>query len=48
MFVLGLMPLVTFGLGSWQIKRLNWKLKMIDQLEEKLNQNMVRLPARIE
>lgn len=42
------MPLVTFGLGSWQIKRLNWKLKMIDQLEEKLNQNMVRLPARIE
>lgn len=42
------MPLVTFGLGSWQVMRLNWKLDMIDQLEKKLNQNMVRLPARIE
>lgn len=47
-YVLGLMPLVTFGLGTWQVMRLNWKLDMIDQLEKKLNQNMVRLPARIE
>jgi surfeit locus 1 family protein len=42
------MPIVTFGLGSWQVQRLRWKLDMIDQLEAKLHQDTVRLPARIE
>lgn len=42
------MPIVCFGLGTWQVRRLQWKLDMIDQLEEKLNQDTVRLPARIE
>lgn len=47
-FVLGLMPIFTFGLGTWQIQRLQWKLDMIDQLENKLHKDPVRLPARIE
>lgn len=47
-YVLGLMPIFTFALGSWQIKRLQWKLDMIDQLENKLHKEPVRLPARIE
>lgn len=47
-YVLGLMPIVCFGLGTWQVRRLQWKLDMIDQLEAKLNQDTVRLPARIE
>jgi surfeit locus 1 family protein len=42
------MPIVCFGLGSWQISRLRWKLDMIDQFEAKLNKDTVRLPARIE
>jgi hypothetical protein len=47
-YVLGFMPIVCFGLGSWQISRLRWKLDMIDQFEAKLNKDTVRLPARIE
>lgn len=42
------MPLFTFGLGTWQLQRLQWKLDMIDQLENKLHKEPVRLPARIE
>ncbi|BGP47345.1 surf-like protein [Rhodotorula kratochvilovae] len=42
------MPVFTFGLGCWQIKRLQWKLDLINQLDEKLHQDPVRLPARID
>ncbi|GAA5902295.1 hypothetical protein JCM6882_000494 [Rhodosporidiobolus microsporus] len=48
MLLVGLMPIFTFGLGVWQLKRLNWKLDLIDQLETKLHQDPVRLPARID
>uniref|UniRef100_A0A0H5GAB2 SURF1-like protein n=1 Tax=Leucosporidium scottii TaxID=5278 RepID=A0A0H5GAB2_9BASI len=47
-FVLGLMPIFTFGLGTWQIQRLKWKLDMIEQLENKLHKEPVRLPANID
>ncbi|ORY78862.1 SURF1 family-domain-containing protein, partial [Leucosporidium creatinivorum] len=47
-FVLGLMPIFTFGLGTWQIQRLQWKLDMIEQLENKLHKEPVRLPANID
>ncbi|KAK4057926.1 surf-like protein [Microbotryomycetes sp. JL221] len=46
--VLGLMPVFTFGLGCWQIQRLQWKLNLIDQLDNKLHQPAVGLPARID
>lgn len=42
------MPIFTFGLGTWQIQRLQWKLDMIEQLENKLHKEPVRLPANIE
>ncbi|KAK4699807.1 surfeit locus 1 family protein, partial [Phenoliferia sp. Uapishka_3] len=42
------MPIFTGYLGTWQIQRMNWKLNMIDQLDNKLNQDPVGLPARID
>jgi len=42
------MPIFTFGLGAWQIKRLQWKVDLIEQLDKKLHQQPVGLPARIE
>ncbi|GAA6010015.1 hypothetical protein JCM11491_005830 [Sporobolomyces phaffii] len=48
LLLVGLMPIFTFGLGTWQIKRLNWKVDLIDQLDKKLHQEPVGLPARID
>ncbi|TNY18406.1 SURF-family protein [Rhodotorula diobovata] len=48
LLLVGLMPIFTFGLGCWQVKRLQWKLDLIDQLDRKLHQDPVRLPARID
>ncbi|GJN89614.1 hypothetical protein Rhopal_002601-T1 [Rhodotorula paludigena] len=42
------MPLFTLGLGIWQVKRLQWKVDLIEQLDKKLHQDPVRLPARID
>ncbi|KDE09116.1 hypothetical protein MVLG_00831 [Microbotryum lychnidis-dioicae p1A1 Lamole] len=47
-WILGIMPVFTFGLGTWQLQRLQWKLDMIDRLETKLHQEPVGLPARID
>jgi surfeit locus 1 family protein len=41
-------PIVTFGLGTWQIKRLQWKVNLIEELDEKLSKPSMRLPAKIE
>lgn len=46
--LVGIMPLFTLGLGIWQVKRLQWKVDLIEQLDKKLHQDPVRLPARIE
>ncbi|GAA5975168.1 hypothetical protein JCM5350_000166 [Sporobolomyces pararoseus] len=48
LLLVGLMPIFTFGLGAWQIKRLKWKVDLIDQLDKKLHQEPVGLPARID
>lgn len=42
------MPILTFGLGTWQVKRLNWKMNLIDELDEKLAKPPMRLPAKID
>lgn len=46
-FVLGFIPIFTFGLGYWQIKRLDWKLNLIEELEDKLSREPLRLPKNI-
>ncbi|KEP48969.1 cytochrome oxidase assembly protein Shy1 [Rhizoctonia solani 123E] len=45
--ILGFIPIFTFGLGTWQIQRLQWKLALIDELEEKSRREPLVLPKRI-
>ncbi|KIY51264.1 SURF1-domain-containing protein [Fistulina hepatica ATCC 64428] len=40
-------PIFTFGLGIWQLKRLKWKVNLIDELEEKLQLDPLHLPLRV-
>ncbi|KAG9084182.1 surf-like protein [Ceratobasidium sp. UAMH 11750] len=45
--VLGFIPIFTFGLGTWQVQRLQWKLALIDELDEKARREPLILPKRI-
>jgi surfeit locus 1 family protein len=47
MVLLGVMPIFTFALGTWQLKRLKWKINLIDELEEKLHSQPLQLPPSI-
>lgn len=47
MILVGIMPFFTFGLGTWQLKRLKWKINLIDELEEKLELPPLSLPPNI-
>lgn len=46
--LLAFVPVFTFGLGVWQIKRLRWKLDLIDELEDKLKREPLELPRNVE
>lgn len=39
---------MTFGLGTWQVKRLQWKVNLIEELDHKLSKPAMRLPVNIE
>lgn len=45
--LLGFIPIFTFALGTWQLQRLQWKINLIDELEEKLQRDPIPLPKRI-
>lgn len=47
MVVVGIIPFFTFALGTWQLKRLKWKIGLIDELEEKLQLAPLTLPGKI-
>ncbi|TFK36938.1 mitochondrial protein required for respiration [Crucibulum laeve] len=47
MLLIGFVPVFTFGLGTWQLKRLKWKIDLIDELEEKLQLQPLVLPNKI-
>ncbi|KJA25847.1 hypothetical protein HYPSUDRAFT_64573 [Hypholoma sublateritium FD-334 SS-4] len=47
MVLLGIMPIFTFALGTWQLKRLKWKINLIDELEEKLQLQPLYLPSNV-
>ncbi|KAI0275040.1 SURF1-domain-containing protein [Gloeopeniophorella convolvens] len=47
MITLGLIPVLTFALGTWQVQRLKWKIDLIDELSEKLEREPIPLPSRI-
>ena len=44
---LGLIPVFTFALGTWQVQRLKWKVDLIDQLSEKLQRDPIALPNKV-
>src|SRR6266542_4024206 len=44
---LAFFPILTFGLGTWQILRLRWKVKLIEEYEDRLSQPPINLPKRI-
>ena len=47
MAVVGIIPFFTFALGTWQMKRLKWKIDLIDELEEKLQLPPLKFPSKI-
>lgn len=47
MLFIGFIPLFTFALGTWQLQRLQWKVALIDELEEKLQLQPISLPEKI-
>ncbi|XP_036983600.2 surfeit locus protein 1 isoform X3 [Artibeus jamaicensis] len=40
-----LIPVTAFGLGTWQVQRRKWKLKLIEELESRFMAEPVPLPA---
>ncbi|KAF7688715.1 surfeit locus protein 1 [Silurus meridionalis] len=44
-WILLLIPITTFGLGTWQVKRRQWKLKLIQDLHMLTTADPVPLPA---
>ncbi|XP_054582981.1 surfeit locus protein 1 [Eptesicus fuscus] len=44
-WLLLLIPVTAFGLGTWQVQRRKWKLKLISELESRILAEPVPLPA---
>jgi hypothetical protein len=40
-------PIITFALGTWQIQRLQWKLKLIEDMNDKLSRDPMELPKKV-
>lgn len=38
------MPIISFGLGTWQVKRLRWKTDLISEAEDRLTLPPLPLP----
>lgn len=45
--LMGVMPIAAFVLGTWQVGRLQWKLDIIKELEEKLSRDPLPLPNHV-
>ncbi|RAL10559.1 cytochrome oxidase assembly protein SHY1 [Aspergillus homomorphus CBS 101889] len=48
LIILALIPIISFGLGTWQIQRLDRKTKMIATFEDRLVKPPLPLPPRID
>lgn len=42
--VIGFIPIFTFALGTWQVRRRRWKLDLIEQLNDQLQREPLELP----
>ena len=47
MIIVGIVPIFTFALGTWQVQRLKWKVDLIDELQEKLEREPMLLPRQV-
>lgn len=43
-----LIPIIAFGLGTWQVQRLDWKTKLVAKFEDRLVRPPLPLPPRID
>lgn len=43
-----LIPITAFGLGTWQVQRLDWKSKLIAKFEDRLIREPLPLPPRLD
>lgn len=43
-----MIPITAFALGTWQVKRLDWKSKLIAKFEDRLIREPLPLPPRID
>ncbi|KAJ6111701.1 hypothetical protein N7523_007762 [Penicillium sp. IBT 18751x] len=48
LIILALIPIIAFGLGTWQVQRLDRKTKMIAKFEDRLTRPPLPLPPRID
>lgn len=47
LYVLATVPFITLWLGFWQLRRLKWKVSLIDELDYKLRQDPIPMPRHI-
>ncbi|KAI0034174.1 mitochondrial protein required for respiration [Vararia minispora EC-137] len=47
LIALGVIPILSFSLGVWQVQRLKWKVDLIDELTEKLQREPISLPSTV-
>ncbi|KAJ2077937.1 surf-like protein [Coemansia sp. RSA 988] len=40
-------PLISFGLGTWQLFRLKWKLALLDDVNDRMHRRPIALPLRV-
>ncbi|KAJ2706481.1 surf-like protein [Coemansia spiralis] len=40
-------PLIAFGLGTWQVYRLRWKLELLDEINDRMHRRPVALPLQV-
>jgi surfeit locus 1 family protein len=45
--VLGFIPILAFGLGTWQVQRLRWKVALIEELKDAMQREPMTLPKKI-
>ena len=45
---IAIIPITAFALGTWQVKRLDWKTKLIAKLEDRLVRTPLPLPPRLD
>ncbi|RJE23216.1 COX1 assembly protein [Aspergillus sclerotialis] len=48
LIILALIPIISFGLGTWQIQRLEWKTNLITKFEDRLVKPPLPLPPRVD